>query len=526
MLPGKTYHLEDIARLIWRRIWFLIVPFAALAAGAAVLARILPDTYRASALIAVVPQQVPENIVRPTVTTRLTDRLQALQNQVLSRPRLEKLILELNLYPDARTTGIMENIVERMRQRDIQVTPQGAVAFRVSYDGPDAISTKRVVDQIASDFITESLSDRSQQADRQTQFLEGQVEQARQRLAEREAAVAAFRRAHGHELPTQTDTNLQAMIAANTQAAASAQARTVAAERRLQLDRQLAQELEGGAPEGAATVAVAAATARGRGTPMGPEAQALDAARKQLDTARARWTDAHPDVQKYLALVRELEPRAQAELMASAKGARGTVGLSPAEVARNARIEQLKETIAEVDAQIARLDADEKQFRTQAAEYRARIEAAPTRENELTELMRGYDAIQRTYNDLNLQSEKVKLSADLERQEIGQQFRLLEPATIPERPFSPDRTLITLAGMALGLGLGIGLIALLEYRDGAFRMDSEVTRVLGLPVLAVLPVMRSEQERQREAAWRWTVGLGLGAAVAGCLAVLAYTLVR
>jgi polysaccharide chain length determinant protein (PEP-CTERM system associated) len=520
MLPGKKYELGDILRILWRRAWFALLPFAVVSAGAAVLARVLPDTYRASALVAVVPQQVPESIVRPAVTSRLPERLQAIQNQVLSRPRLERLILDLNLYAEERQTGIMDDIVQRMRTRDLRITPQGAVAFLVTYTGPDPVSTKRVVDQIASDFIAESLVDRSRQTDLTNQFIETQLEEARRRLAERDAAVAAYRRAHGHELPSQQQTNLQAMMAANAQAQAAAQVRNTASESRLELERLLATELE--TPPGASPPPTASLP--GRGVALGPAAQELAVRRKDLEAARARWTPAHPDVQRLETLVRDLEGRAQTELLASTGATAGT--RSPAEVARDARIADLQKRIAETNAQIARANEDEQRHREQAAEYRARIEAAPVRENEFNDLMRGYGAIQAQFDDLIRKSEATRLQASLERQEIGQSFRLIEPALTPERPFSPDRRQISLLGMAAGLALGLGLVALLEYRDGSFRTDSEVTSVLGLPVLAVVPVMRSEPERRRALAWRFGLNMGLGGTVAVCLAVLAYTFIR
>jgi hypothetical protein len=80
--------------------------------------------------------------------------------------------------------------------------------------------------------------------------------------------------------------------------------------------------------------------------------------------------------------------------------------------------------------------------------------------------------------------------------------------------------------MLAGLAFGVGLVALLEYRDNGFKTDEQVAALLGLPVLAVVPVMRSEQERRWARLWRLGMHVGCGTTVAGCLAVLAYTFVR
>ena len=98
MLPGKVYKPEDILRILRRRIWLLVVPFAVVAAATAVVSRKLPDMYRSDTLILVVPQRVPENYVKATVTTRIEDRLQSISQQILSRTRLERIIQDFNLY--------------------------------------------------------------------------------------------------------------------------------------------------------------------------------------------------------------------------------------------------------------------------------------------------------------------------------------------------------------------------------------------------------------------------------------------
>jgi uncharacterized protein involved in exopolysaccharide biosynthesis len=121
VLPGKTYTPDDIARIALRRKWAIILPFLVIGLGAVIISHYLPNKYRSETLILVVPQQVPETYVRSTVTSRIEDRLQSISQQILSRTRLEKIIQDFNLYASERRTQIMEDIVERMRNRDIKV---------------------------------------------------------------------------------------------------------------------------------------------------------------------------------------------------------------------------------------------------------------------------------------------------------------------------------------------------------------------------------------------------------------------
>ncbi len=168
-----------------------------------------------------------------------------------------------------------------------------------------------------------------------------------------------------------------------------------------------------------------------------------------------------------------------------------------------------------IDRQIALRQRDEKQLAAQIASYQSRVEASTVRESELASLTRDYETIRKTYEALLAKQEESKIAANLERRQIGEQFRTLDQARVPERPISPNRPMINLIGALLGLGLGLGLVALMEYRDNSFRTDDEVVSLLALPVLAVVPVMLSRKERA--ARRRRNLALGLGAIVL-CLA--------
>ena len=210
MLPGKVYKPSDALQILRRRFWVLLVPFSIVAACTAIYARYLPDVYRSDTLILVVPQRVPESYVRSTVTTRIEDRLQSISQQILSRTRLERIIQDFNLYPEERRVGIMEDVVEKMR-RDIAVQVVKGDAFRVGYVGTEPRTVMKVTDRLASLFIEENLRDREVLAEGTNQFLEAQLEDARRRLVETEKKLEAYRKQYAGQLPSQLDSNLQAV---------------------------------------------------------------------------------------------------------------------------------------------------------------------------------------------------------------------------------------------------------------------------------------------------------------------------
>src|SRR5499426_1305377 len=301
MLPGKTYSPEDVVRIIKNRIWVLLVPFAIISAATALLVHQLPDRYRSETVILVVPQRVPEEYVRSTVTTRIEDRLQSLVQQILSRSRLERIIQDFNLYADERRTGIMEDIVEAMR-RDIGVNILPGEAFRISYTGANPRTVTRVTERLASLFIEENFRDREVLAEGTNQFLEAQLEDARRRLIEQEKKVESYRKRFAGQLPSQLESNLQVLQNSQMQVQAILESINRDRDRRLVLERQFA-DLEQQEQAALVVAPPAPADASAAGTPT----QRLAAAKATLATAQLRLKPDHPDIQRLNRLIRDLE---------------------------------------------------------------------------------------------------------------------------------------------------------------------------------------------------------------------------
>ena len=520
MLPGKKYTPEDVLRILWKRAWVLLVPFAVIAAGTAVYTRYLPDRYLSEATIMVVPQRVPESYVRSTVTARIEDRLRAIREQVMSRTRLERVILEFNLYAEARKTGIMQDVVERM-QREVSVRPGQGDTFRVGFVADNPVTARKVAEKITSMFIDESLRQRESLAEGTNQFLEAQLEDTRTRLIEQEKKVEAYNRQYGGELPSQLNSNVQAISNVQMEIQQLLQAINQNQQRRLALERQLA-DLENEPEQLPAAPPVAVVTPEG--AKGGTATQQLAAAKEMLTAMLMRLKPEHPDIGRMRRLIQDLEQRAQDEALrvplstAEAK--------SPAVLARERRISEIKYVLSELARHIATQQQEEARLRGVAQTYQARIEATPTRESEMIEITRDYGTLQSLYASLLQRREDAKIAANLERRQIGEQFEVLDPARLPERPFSPDRRGMNLMGMGIGFGLGLAIVALLEYRDRSFKTDDEVKQVLSLPVLAIVPLMRSTAEQRRARVRTAVVSLVFGTTVLVCLAVVTYTFVR
>jgi protein tyrosine kinase modulator len=522
MIPGKKYTPEDFFQIAWQRKWLLLLPILVGGIGAVVWAHFQPDLYRSETVILVIPQRVPDNYVRSTVTTRLQDRLPSISQQILSRTRLERIIQDFNLYPEMRRTTFMEAVVDEMRRNIVPQIVKGD-AFKITYVATDPLQAMQVTERLASLYIDESLKDREVLAEGTNQFLETQLQDARQRLVAHEKKLEDYNRLHGGELPTQITSNLQGLNGAQMQLQAIVDSMNRDRDRRINLERLL----------GDLTAQTTAASEAGASLPTGmpgPRARPnpqLETARTQLRDLELRLKPAHPDISRAKKLVEELEQKAEAD--AAAMELAGT----PIDLAKEPpnpndpmrRIGVARDEMITLDQQIAAKEKEEARLKKVIAEYQRRIDATPTRESELIELTRDYSTIQQMYRTLLTKNEDAKISADLERRQIGEQFRVIDPARIPQQPFSPDRVRITLLGALGGLTLGIGLIALLEYRDTTLKTDEDVLTALSLPVLALVPAIRSAAEQQRLRRRRLLLSI-TSAATVGIFAVALFVLFK
>jgi len=220
-------------------------------------------------------------------------------------------------------------------------------------------------------------------------------------------------------------------------------------------------------------------------------------------------------------VIRDLEAKAQAEAAARASGS-ATAAAPPKprtaeEISVQRRIQEIRQEIASVDVQITTKQAEERRLRDQIAQYEGRVASTPGLEAELTALTRDYDTVRRTYESLLAKQEESKVAAALERRQIGEVFKVLDPARLPEGPASPNRFLINLLGALAGFAIGLGLVALLEYRDLSLHSDDDVSTVLRLPVLASIPVIETSKDRRRRRRNRL---MGLAGAAVIVVAVL------
>jgi protein tyrosine kinase modulator len=528
MLPGKQITPSEIVKVLQRRVWLLVLPPLITVFGALLYSSRVPNMYQSDMLIAIDPQRVPEGFVQSTVTMRADLRLDAIKVQVMSRTNLERVVESLDLYSTERKILPMEDVVTQMRDHisvDMELPRPGAPpyegpnSFHVRFTYPEPNVAAQVTQQLGSLFVEQNARDRGALAGATNNFLEHQLSEARARLEVQERRLEAFRERYGKELPTQMQSNLQAGM--NVQLQVQTIVESIARDR----DRKLLLERLYREASAAPTTSAAVALPQPSGAPstapsIAPTQQQLASARALLASLELRFKAEHPDVIRTKRLIAELETKAKAE-EAAAPDRPATVSAGPISEVDPQRRDRLSQMLAEIeslDRQIEFKGKEELRMRTEVTEYQRRVEAVPGLESEWVALTRDYETQQDAYKSLLAKSGAAKVAVDLEQQQIGEHFRIVDPARVPVRPLKSQRLQFNLVGLALGLAIGLGIVAFLEVRDASFRSAEDVLEILALPVLANVPRIETDAERR----WRRRRYVLLSATGVVCLAGAGY----
>lgn len=471
--PQTGAGIDRIQALWSRRKWLAILVFAVPFSLVAGLASSLPSVYQSKVTLLVERQQVPEQMVRPTVTAGVENRLQTISQELLSRSRLEPLILRFGLYTRLRATAPLEEAIERMR-KDILLEPQydtsqkgratvNTIAFTITYWGIDATTVAQVANTLASSYIEENLKARERQATGTSEFLRVQVEDVKKRLDVLESRITEFKKRFIGELPEQMQANLSTLERLNTQLRLNSDRQTRALERRESLRKQLA-ELPGG-------------VAGPKGAPDAGEVR-LVRLKQELTELRTRFSERYPDVVRLKAEIAALE----LELTEAKPEAKDT-----ASVLMDPNVRRLRENLAEVEGEIKTLKNEEGSTRTAIATYQRRVEETPRREGEFRELTRDLDSTREDYHSLLKRYSDAQLAEDLEQRQKGEQFRIIEPAVPSEKAATPVRLVAFLAGLVLCLGVSVATVMITDQVDTSFRSVDDLRAFTSVPILLSIP---------------------------------------
>jgi len=482
---------QQVLGIIRRRRWYFLLP---LFAGWLVVwgaSWFLPSVYKSGTLILVEQPAVPERLVASNIDNDIQRQLDSITQQILSRTRLLQIIDHLNLYAKDRPRKSPDDLVEKMRN-DIEIElskgdDRKLSAFNIYYSNRDPKLAQLATSELANLLITENLEQRQERSENTTQFLQDQLNQARETLAEQEARVRAFKDKHIGELPSQTQSNLQILGGLQTQLQAQEDSLNRARQQNTYLESLLSQyqNIERG-------------TKTGEGGPVGLAAvdKELDRLRAQLADLSSRYTDKHPDVRKTREQIANTE-RMRERIVADMKNSGETaVENSSASVsAKTAPVLELESQLKANRAEIANRQVEIRDLQNRIGDYQGRLNRAPVMEQQFADITRDYDQSKAYYDSLLAKKNQSEMATDLEKTQQGEHFRMLDPPNLPAKPDKPNRLKLCAMGLMLGLFLGGGTAAAMEIVGGRVHTEREIKKLVPYEIFAEIPVLQTPTEQ-------------------------------
>jgi polysaccharide chain length determinant protein (PEP-CTERM system associated) len=445
------------------------------------VSRFLPPRYTSETTVLIQQPTVPSDMVRPVVTQDLSARLTSMQEQVLSRSRLEPIIRQLGLFSGEVNSVPMEELVARLRKgidisaiKPMAETGGPLPGFTVSVTLESPRAAQAACTAITSMFIQENARLRQQNSEDTTQFLDQQLADAKEKLNEQDAKLAAFQSRYLGSLPDDSSTDLNILSGLTSQLNAVTEALSRAQQDKSFVDTSLNQAIE-------------AWQASQNGTSAQTLAQQLAAAQTRLTDLRARYTDDYPDVIRAQSDIAVLKKEIAAQRRAPKDTSNSSKDLGPTLEPDN--IQQLRAELHNINVQITQDTTEQEQLKKQIKLYEARMQSTPDVQKQYTELTRGYKVALDNYNELQRNRDTARMATDLERRQEGESFSILDPASLPNQPSFPKRPLFAAGGAVGGLALGLALVFFMEIRDTFIRTEQDAEFALRLPVIVMVPAI-------------------------------------
>jgi len=413
------------------------------------------------------------------VVTQDTDsRIEAISRQILSRSNLERIMQDFNLYtgPEYDSMYMEDKVADLQKRISVNLIRReipgyrgitNAYAFTIAFEGKDPEKVMNVTNALASYYIDENIRLRETDAVGTSAFLEGELDSIREKLAANEEKQKEYREKYMGELPEQLGSNMAVLTRLEEQLKAK---QTSLLEAKNKLAMIMNQISEGAFLFGQGAVV----TGDGRIISDVEQSISLEQAKEMLSYLQSRYTENHPDIIRIKKIISDLEQKKNDK-----DTSKGSKYIPP-----NAKME-----VEKLKVNINTLTVDISGLQSQLRDYEKRIESTPAREQDLSSLKRDYQNLKSTYDLLLNKKLESGVSVSMEKKQKGQQFQVLDPARLPERPSFPNMKILFLLCLAAGPNIGLGLVFLLEYLNTSFRSPRDIESYLGVPVLATVPII-------------------------------------
>jgi polysaccharide chain length determinant protein (PEP-CTERM system associated) len=526
----RPLDIDDYADILRRnRVWILTPLFLALVASV-VIAYLWPDTYVSVATIRVAPPQVPESFVPANTSQDIQGRVNALVQLILDRATLTNIINTHGLYKRKLARMPMDDVIEAMKLNDVQVAPvrqslnagqrekEQYPTFEIRFAYSERFTAQKVTTDLVARFLEENVREVSQQAVSTTQFLQDQWEESKKKLNALEQKLSVFRAQNMGRLPDEQQNNYQQLSAMQAQklnlnmSLNRVNQERLLYENQLRIDRgQLVSLKEGNAPEQAAERS---------DDKLAEKDHEIAEYEDSLATARERYKENHPDVQRLVNLLAAARGQRQG-MLKPGHPENPAPRVASAQFLREQR--DLEAESQRTQGLIQAKDVEMEDYRKQSAQvdgtirnYEARIESTPVGIREYDELIRDRDLAKKDYEDLDRRLNSSQMSTALQNRQQGERLEQLDPPSLPQTPSQPKRPLMIAVGTSVGLLLGLCLAGVKETRNRALHNVKDIRAYSQISVVGSIGLFERAEtvRRRRRAAWlSWSGGSVAGVVI-------------
>jgi polysaccharide chain length determinant protein (PEP-CTERM system associated) len=481
------FQLRDYLDLARRRKWWIVLSATALFVATIVAVFRMPNIYRSETVILVDPQKVPDNYVPSTVSGGFADRLTTIRQLATSPTRLKALIDKLNLYSQLGTTDPEAAVAAMQRNINVDVADAGGQrlsAFKITFFSRVPEVAASVANELAAMVIQDNVKARQQAATGAEEFLDNQLQETKKQLEDKENEVQKIKTQYVLDLPESKQFHLEALNSLRNQLSAS--------QDRVNEDKQEMVYLQStGNNFPPPTIDLDSSDP----VSTSPYSSAIQKDQARLAELQARYGPQFPDVRKLQNEITNLQAKAAQDAQDDpAQAQPDAAKLAERALHHNPVIEaQLTKLRQEIDDETKKQTALEPQI----AAHISQLEQEPIFEQQIAGLMRDYDTLRGHYNSLLDKKIAAEMSLQLETQDRGERFEILDSAPVPHTPASPNRPLFSLVALIGGILGGFALAVVVEMTDESVRNEREAAQILHAPVLIGVPEIFTPRQRLR-----------------------------
>jgi protein tyrosine kinase modulator len=483
---------EILALLVRRKLWILY-PFLALSSAVLLLTYMLPKMYESKALILILPQNVPNDFVKDLLAGSTAQRLNAIEQTVLSRTTLLEILTEFrDRLPEYKNLSIEDQILNLRNRIDLVFNTIGGggeapttTSFTIAYSNRSPEVAQKITDKVTSVFIKQDSQSRETNISGTVRFFKDQLEMVSSQLDASETKKKNLQAAHPNELPALLARNLAMLTTLTDQRRGYFEAIDRYQNELLGMDRQLAiteQTLVKPRP----VVDV---------PPPAPKNPLLDEyvkAQSDLNALFARGMTAnHPDVtvaQSTVARVKaKLTPDELASLDHKNDNLKPPAQPIAEEIRPNPAYVNLLTQKGTIENELKIRRDNLTKTNDEIERYEKYIQNAPQSEQAMVEVLRENTELTKQYQEVKDKLYQAQLSEDLETRQQGSQFKIQDPANLPLTPTKPAKPAIAAAGILFSLLFSIALAIIVDVANQKMWTMTDVEAILGATVLVEIP---------------------------------------